>query len=249
MKSQTLPRYSIVIPAYQEGLYLENTLRLLYDYLKSSKLFEQTEVVIISADSTDSTHEIADSWSQKLKQANIIRPGQKVGKGRDLRVGMLAAKGDYILFMDADGATPLHHIKPFFELLETEEVDIVIGSRSLAKIHNKVPRKLMSLATNTLIRLMIDKSISDSQCGFKAFSKQARDVVFSRSVLLGWGIDFEILSIAKTHNQKVAQIPITDWKDPKGEDGLAGESKVAATTRTLKELFIVKSNLHKGCYK
>lgn len=241
--------YSIVIPAYQEGMYLENTLSELYNYLKSTELFEQTELVIVSADSTDSTHKIAESWRNKFNHANILRPGVKVGKGRDLRAGMLAAKGDYILFMDADGATPLHHIKPFFDLLESGEVDIVIGSRSLTKIHDKIPRKLMSLATNTLIRILIDRSVSDSQCGFKAFTGKARDIIFSRSVLLGWGIDFEILSIAKAHNQKVAQIPVNDWADPKGENGLAGESKAAAATRTLKELFRVKQNLIKGRYK
>lgn len=249
MKSQTLSQYSIVIPAYQEGMYLENTLSELYNYLKSSKLLEQTELVIVSADSTDSTHDIVDSWSKKFQSTNILRPGVKVGKGRDLRAGMLAAKGDYILFMDADMATPLHHIKPFFELLKSGEVDLVIGSRSLGKIHKKLARKIMSLATNTLIRLLVDRSISDSQCGFKAFTKQSKDVVFSRSVLVGWGIDFEILSIAKLHNQRVAQIPIDDWLDPKGENGLAGESKAAAATRTLKELLRVKVNLYKGRYK
>lgn len=251
MKKELTPpktTYSIVIPAYSEGEYIGATLQELADYLNDKSINKQTEIIVICADSADNTEQIARQQEKNFNQFTVITPGPKVGKGRDLRAGMQKAKGQFVLFMDADRATPLHHIMPFFEILASGEADIVIGTRSLSTMHSQFVRKAVSLGTNTLIRLFIDRSVADSQCGFKAFTQKSVKTIFSRSVIDGWGIDFEVIYIARIHKLNIAQIPVTDWKDPKDEDGLAGESKISATIKTLKELILVRKYAHRGIY-
>jgi dolichyl-phosphate beta-glucosyltransferase len=177
----------------------------------------------------------------------VIQPGSPVGKGRDVLVGMKAATGKKIIFMDADLATPLHHIKELTEKLDI--ADLVIGSRKFSATHSGF-RRVASSILNKFTRLLIGlHGIRDTQCGFKGFTASSADLIFNRQTILGWGFDIEILLIAKIHKLKILQIPIPDWKDPKGDLGLAGESTLSASFRTLREVLKIKINKVRGCYK
>lgn len=238
------PKLSIIIPAFQEAERIEETLDKLSQYIKKFAL-KEIEVLVVVADSPDGTASIARSKSKLFDSFRVVDAGPKVGKGRDVRTGIFEAVGDYKLFMDADLATPLHHLRAVQEKID-EGADVIIAVRNLSSIHTGL-RKVISAAGNLLVQLMLLPGIQDSQCGFKAFSKDAADELFSRQTILGWGFDMEILAIARMRGMKIAQIDAPDWSD-KPNGTFEGEVKTAAL-ETLGELFTIVWRKMRGVYK
>lgn len=224
----TRPELSIIVPAYMEADLIESSLDQLAAYLKIENLADNTEVIVVVADSPDNTAQLAKAQVTKFKNLKVIESGPKLGKGRDVKIGVMAASADYVLFTDADLATPLHHIKPALESLKNGS-NVVIGIRNLWKIHNAFSRKVNSVMANWLVRLFLLPSISDSQCGFKGFSRDAAHKLFEKLTVQGWAFDMELLVIAKAYKFKLTSMPIKDWHDPKIA-GLVGESTFLAGT-------------------
>jgi dolichyl-phosphate beta-glucosyltransferase len=240
---------SIVIPAYAEENFIKGTLDSLEAYLRSNNWLDSTEVIVVTADAPDKTVDIVKESIKVFPHNQHILPGARVGKGRDVKAGLAAAKGKYVLFMDADMATPLNYIKDAFEKLDGGS-DMAIGVRQINKMHKTLIRRTSSLLSNSIIRAFIGWNISDSQCGFKAFQQEALKVILPRSEIMGWGFDFEFIKIAKIHELKISTIAVPDWKDPKPEGtGLAGDSQLSAMKKTLKELLRVKRKQLSGDYK
>ena len=111
-KSNSQPELTIVIPAYKEEKRIGRTLDELAIFLRNDQLLKTiaVEVLVVSADSADKTHEIVISKNNKFDMLTLLKPGPKVGKGRDVQLGMLRAKGKVVIFMDADLATPLSYL-------------------------------------------------------------------------------------------------------------------------------------------
>ena len=163
---------------------------------------------------------------------------------------MLAAKGDYILFMDADMATPPRHIKPAFDKLEESGADLLIADRPLNKIHNTKSRRIKSVLSNLLIRFLATPGIKDTQCGFKLFKKEPAKKLFEPLETMAWGFDIEILVRARANHYKIETLKINDWFDPKEDKmGLVGESGLHALLSTLKELLVISFRRLSGHYK
>jgi len=213
MKSKQ-PDLSIVIPALAEEKRIGKTLDTLAHFLQTdaviSKLY--VEVVVVAADSTDKTHEIAQQKAKLFKQFTLLRPGPKVGKGRDVQYGMLRANGKAVLFMDADLATPLRYMARFYADYQAG-ADIVMGTRNLRKHHKSVLRRTIANAGNLLFRVAGGMWVEDSQCGFKLFSAAAAKLCFGRMTIQKWGFDMEILAIAKANHLSVQSHRINDWRD------------------------------------
>jgi glycosyltransferase involved in cell wall biosynthesis len=244
-------RYSIIIPAFCEASLIEENLKIVAKTLKEDKSrFDLTEMIVVAADGGDNTAELAQKQSQLFARFNLIKPGEKVGKGRDVRAGILAAQGDYILFLDADLATPAKHIKEAFDMLEGTGADLLIADRPLNKIHNTWSRRIKSVGSNILVRVLATPGIKDTQCGFKAFKKEVAHRLFEPLETLGWGFDVEILVRARVLGYRIVLLPINDWFDPKEDSmGLVGESSLRAYTHTLKELFVVAAKRLSGHYR
>jgi dolichyl-phosphate beta-glucosyltransferase len=243
-------KYSVVVPAYSEATIIEKSLIDLAEVLKTDKKrFDKTEIVVVVADSPDGTAELAAQQAALFTSFTLVEPGKKVGKGRDVRAGILASKGDYVLFTDADMATPPKHISKAFDYLE-DGVDMVIGVRPLARVHNTFFRRLRSVVSNIMIRVLAVPGISDTQCGFKAFRADIAKKLFTPLETMAWGFDIELLVRARVAHYKIKKIRITDWFDPKiGKMGLAGESEVHANLNTLKELLAISYKKFIGRYK
>ena len=240
---------SIVVPAYKEGAFIADTLQKLHAYLQEQSWLATTEVIVVTADADDETQAITASKIRIFDHFQHIQPGPRVGKGRDVKAGLTVAKGAFVLFMDADLATPLVHVRPAFELLE-KNGGMVIGVRHLNSMHKTFVRKVSSRLSNMIVKSLIGWDIADSQCGFKAFDKSALAVILPRSVVQGWGFDFEFIKIAKLHKLLITSLDIPDWHDPKPEGtGLAGDSQLAAMKQTFAELMSVKKNQKKGLYE
>ncbi len=235
------------MPSLREAVRITDSLDRIADYLNEKGMMSTTEVIVVAADGGDNTAELAEKAAPKFKMYSVIKPGPAIGKGRDVRLGMQAAKGKYVCFTDTDLATPVHHIKPMMAKLESG-VDMVIGQRNLSEIHNGALRRLSSMLSNALIQLLVARGISDTQCGFKGFRADARKTLFSIQQVNGWGFDFEVIALARRYGFSIETILIDDWKDPKGNEGLVGESPFAAMIKTLNELFSIKLRLIFGRY-
>lgn len=226
---------SLVIPAFAEGRYLPDTLRAIHRFLDERGWLSSTELVVVTADAADGTPELARRELSAFPLAQHLEPGPKLGKGRDVRVGMLAARGEVVLFMDADMATPLAHIAPAVAKIHAGD-DVVIGRRDLARMHHTLGRRLTSQLSNYLVRALLLPGIADTQCGFKAFHRSIVAELFEPLETMGWGFDLEILVRARSAGATIAELEVPDWADPKGDHGLAGERQWLARLRTLREL-------------
>jgi dolichyl-phosphate beta-glucosyltransferase len=238
---------TIVMPAYSEERRVGATLDELANFLKHDRFFKRknVEVLVVTADSIDKTKQIVLARKKLFKNFKLLKPGPPVGKGRDVQFGMLRAKGNFIVYMDADLATPLHHLERFYKACEHGS-DIVVGTRNLLRHHPTIVRRFISNIGNILFRIVGGVWIEDSQCGFKMFQQQACQLCFSKLTILGWGFDMEILTIAKVNKLSIKTYRISDWKDapfstfPKNVLLIAG--------RSLKELGIIAINRMRGVY-
>ncbi|QQR51931.1 glycosyltransferase [bacterium] len=239
---------SLIIPAYMEGKIIKQSLNTLADYLDAQHL-GQVEIIVVTADSPDGTTEQAQSVAGRFKHFRVHQLGARVGKGRDVRAGMLEAKGRYRLFMDADLATPLEHIAQSYELLKNG-APIVIAVRDLFSIHKGIFRKFMSSFGNLFIQALILPGIKDTQCGFKGFSAVAAEEIFPLQTMMGWSFDAEILKIARIHGYRITTINANDWHDPKtGDMGLVGDSPLKAAIKTFSDTIVIAINAVKGVYR
>lgn len=201
---------SLVIGAYQEAKRIGQSLDELATWLQSHD-YGAVEVVVVTADSPDGTADIVRSHAKKFASLHLVEPGPKMGKGRDIRDGMLAATGKVRLFMDADLATPLHHIDEAVAAIASGS-DVAIAVRDLSSSHTGV-RKFVSWGGNLLSRTLVAPDITDTQCGFKAFTAEAAETIFSRLTIMGWGFDMEVIAIAKAQGYQITTIPAPDWHD------------------------------------
>ncbi|MFZ2193680.1 MAG: glycosyltransferase [Candidatus Moraniibacteriota bacterium] len=241
------PFISVIIPTYNEAVKekeMEAHLNSIEAYFE--KIGKSYEVVIYLDGPTDNTPELVKEKIKDKKNFWIIEEKENKGKGYGIRKGFLAAHGEWRLWTDMDGATPISNLDNFIP--KFSEADIVIGSRDLknsnVKKHQPRWKELLGDAGNFLIQFMMGlRGIYDTQCGFKAFKEDVVNEVFPRTKVCRWGIDFEILMIAKKLNYKIVEVPVV-WID-------MGYSLVGfkGYLITLRELFKVWWNNIKGVYK
>jgi dolichyl-phosphate beta-glucosyltransferase len=239
---------SIIIPAYMEAAGIADDLEKLAAFLKTRD-YGTIEVLVVVADSPDGTAKIAESKAKLFQHFRVIHAGPRVGKGRDVRLGMFEARGRYRLFMDADLATPLTHLDDVHAAIQRGD-NIIIAVRDLWQIHKGILRKLMSSFGNIFIQILILPGIKDTQCGFKAFEADAAEAIFSRQTMLGWSFDAEVLLIARRLKYKIATFESPDWKDPKAANmGLVGDSPAKAAIKTLLDTVVIRLNAWTGHYR
>jgi dolichyl-phosphate beta-glucosyltransferase len=239
---------SIIIPAYREADKIGDTLEQLAAFL-ATRDYGNVEVLVVTADAPDGTADIAQGKANLFKNFHQVRPGPRVGKGRDVRLGMLEALGSRRVFMDADLSTPLKHLDDVQRLMD-EGHDVVIAVRDLIQIHKGFLRRFISKGGNLFIELLILPGIKDTQCGFKAFSAEAAGAIFSRQTMLGWSFDAEILLIARKLGYKIATFNAPDWHDTKLPGaGLTGDSPLKSAIKTLLDVVAIRWKAWTGVYK
>lgn len=242
------PDLSLVVLAYQEEARIGASLVELSAHLTRTGR-RNVEVVVVAASrldgTSDRTREIVQGKRPLFDDLRVVVPGRMAGKGRDARFGMLAARGRLRIFMDADLATPLHHLDASLDLLR-EGHDAVIGVRDLTSSHRGI-RKMISKVGNLLVQAVLLPGISDSQCGFKLFTASAAEQIFARQTIDGWGFDMEVLAIARTLGYRVGTHDVPDWTDIAG--GTFGHAAVTGTLQTLRDLMVIKWRVVRGGYE
>ena len=248
-------KLSIIIPTYNEVDRIANTLKQIHDYLESE--LDNYEIIVVDAESPDGTAKQASQSSNLFRYFKVVsagpKPAKRAVKGKQVKLGMLSAKGEYVMFMDADLATPLKYLSEVENLASTNK-PVGICVRDLQKSHTGV-RKLVSSFANFLVQLLILPGIKDTQCGFKAFRSDVARQVFSRQTIVGWGFDMEVLAVARQLGYQIDTINVPDWKDVQhGETDktkLSGSkfSALKAAIQTFPDLIKIKWGLMSGRYK
>lgn len=243
------PELSIVIPTYNEAGRIESTLDQLSEYLSKEKL--NAEVLVVDAQSPDGTSKIVESYAKKFKHFRLVdagpKPKGKFIKGRQVKIGMIEAEGQYVLFMDADLATPLKYISSAINELKTGK-QVAICVRDLQTSHKGL-RKLVSGGGNLLVQMMLLPGIKDTQCGFKAFSREATNAIFPLQTIDSWGFDMEVLAIARKRGYSIGLIEVPDWKDVKEGSKISGSSPIKASLQTFGDLLKIRWGFLRGRYK
>lgn len=197
--------FSVVIPAYNEEKDIGATLRSVREYLGSH--FSSFEIVVVDDASTDHTAGVV----QAIEGVQLMRYSPNRGKGYAVKTGMLAAKGDLVLFMDADNSTNITELDHFIPEMRTH--DIIIGSRatkgSAITVHQPSYKRWLGRLGNLVIRSILGLGIHDTQCGFKLFKKDTLSL-FRKQKLERWGFDFEILFLATRQGYRILESPI-NW--------------------------------------
>ncbi len=211
------PYLSIVIPAYNEEARLGNTLKRMLAYFDAQCL--PYEILVVSDGSTDGTADVVEQISGRRPNVLLLSYMPNRGKGYAVRYGMLRARGERILFSDADLATPIEEIEKLNARLDTGS-DIAIGSRDvlgseLVKRESLI-RELGGKTFNKLVRLLTVPGIHDTQCGFKLFTRSAAQAVFSRCQVDHFAFDVEALYLAtRVFTMSVAEVPVR-WAHQEG---------------------------------
>lgn len=203
------PRYSIIVPAYNERLRIGKTLEQILAHLRQESW--NAEIVVVDDGSRDDTFQIVSGFATANRQVRVIQNPGNQGKGYSVRNGMLNARGEILLFTDADLSSPIAEATKLFSALDGG-ADVAIGSRwldpSLQFQRQPLKRRIMSRVFNFYLRTLLGFSYRDTQCGFKAFSRRAAQMIFPRQRITRWGFDAEILYLAHRFHLKVAEVPV-----------------------------------------
>ncbi len=210
--------FSIVIPCFNEGGRIGETLRLTLDYLATNA--PDSELIVVNDGSTDATGAIA---RERLKTAQIaarlLENFPNRGKGAAVRSGLLAAQRPIGLFSDADLSTPLEETSRLIEPIASSEADIVFGSRALDRsligIRQPWRREQAGRVFNLLVRIATGLPFWDTQCGFKAFSLNVCRPIIEAAHIDGFAFDVELLYLAQRAGLRVREIPVR-WNHAEG---------------------------------
>ncbi len=238
------PKYSIVIPAYNESARIPATLTEVVSCLRRHGWV--AEVIVVNDGSTDTTAEVVRAFARTAPEVRLIEnPGNR-GKGYSVRSGMLAALGEVVMFTDADLSSPIDEAERLFAAI-AQGADIAIGSRwleSSRQTHRQpLYRQFFGRCFNAVTRAVMGLRFADTQCGFKAFTRQAAQTVFQLQTIERWGFDPEILFIALKRGLRVVEVPVS-W----GHDERTRMSYLKDGMKMLEEIATIRWNALRGRY-
>ncbi|MGH7867422.1 MAG: dolichyl-phosphate beta-glucosyltransferase [Candidatus Dormibacteraceae bacterium] len=200
---------SVVIPAYNEAERLPVTVEKIRDYLLKQN--ESFELILVDDGSADRTQVLMEELSEALSEVRMVALEQNRGKGRAIAEGVRVARGERILFSDADLSTPIEELFKLEQALEAG-ADIAIGSRAIrggAELEQHFYRRVMGRTLNLLVRIVLLRGLLDTQCGFKLFRAEVAHSLFEQLYTDGFAFDIEILRRAQQAGYRIAEVPVS----------------------------------------
>jgi dolichyl-phosphate beta-glucosyltransferase len=237
---------TVVIPAYNESLRISRYLSSIISYL--DRRGRSHEIIVVDDGSQDGTSAVVQALVTTSPRIRLVRLAHNRGKGYAVRTGMLQARGNLVLFADADGATAIQELERL-EAALAAGVDLAIGSRTLAAhlkgytVVARWHRTVLGNAFNRIVRHLGVHGFSDTQCGFKLFRREIAQDLFSVACVDSYGFDLEILYIAVRRGYRITEVPL-NWSDQPG-------SKVSVLRdglRMLYDLLAVRRRYAAGRY-
>jgi dolichyl-phosphate beta-glucosyltransferase len=203
------PKFSIVIPSYNEELRLPATLDKIAAYVHRNE--RPTEVIVVDDGSKDRTVEVATAYRSQIPRLRVVSNGVNRGKGYSVRHGMLEARGEFVIFTDADLSSPIEEADKLLVGLASG-FDVAIGSRaldrSLIEVHESAFREFAGIIFNKIVRIILRLPFVDTQCGFKGFRRERCRILFEQQRIERFGFDPELLYLARHHGLKSVEIPV-----------------------------------------
>ncbi len=204
---------SIVIPAYNEEQRIGTTLEKIRDFLAEQPY--RAEIIVADDGSRDRTIPVAEE--KQINGLRIVKNERNMGKGAATRNGIMAARGELILFSDADLSTPIEEVNKLIRAIE-EGNDVAFGSRALPEsniiVHQPFYRETMGRIFNLFVRLIVLRGVKDSQCGFKLFRAEVARKVFAEQQLSGFAFDVEVLLLARKHGYTIKEVAVSWINSP-----------------------------------
>jgi dolichyl-phosphate beta-glucosyltransferase len=239
-------RVSFVIPAKDEEGRLGASLERLVAFVRAQPY--ESEVIVVDDGSSDRTADIAREFERNAPpnvSVRLLQHEVNRGKGAAVRTGVLAATGEYILYMDADLAVPPEEVPRLIALLDAG-ADVAAGTRvqpggfdmrASQPAYRRIGGRLFAIARRRLLLSQVE----DTQCGFKGFRREAAHDIYPRSRLDGWSFDTELLYIAQRLKLSVREVPV-QWRHMEGSRFKLG---VGSSLRELRDLLRIRW-LHRG---
>ena len=238
---------SIIVPAYNEATRLGNSLRAIVTYLNEN--FPDAELIVVDDGSSDKTAQIA---RERLDEGGNLRTSlisykSNLGKGRAVRLGLQAARGEIALFSDADLSTPISESPKLIEPIETDVCDVAFGSRALDReligVRQSWRREQGGRVFNLAVRLATGLPFWDTQCGFKAFRMSVCRPLIEAATIDRFGFDVELLYLAYKAGLRLKEIPVR-WDHNEGSKiNLASDS-----IKMLGEVGLIRQQARRGVY-
>jgi len=205
-----------VLPAYNERERIAGTLDRILAH--ATERGWKVEVIVVNDGSSDDTAEIVGEYTRKHPALRLLdNPGNR-GKGYSVRNGMLQARGDVLLFSDADLSSPIEEADKLFAAI-AKGADIAIGSRWLDRQlqirRQPLHRQLFGRIFNLALRIILGLQFRDTQCGFKAFTRRSAQAIFPLQKIERWGFDPELLYLARKFGFAVSEVPVA-WSHREG---------------------------------
>lgn len=211
-----MSKISVIIPAFNEVDRLPATLDSVYEFLSTKE--NQFEIVVVDDGSSDNTAQLVRDYSKAHPNVRVVSYENNRGKGYAVRTGMMEADGEYLIYNDADGSSPIEEIDKLIASID-EGNDIAFGSRAKPDEQRKVDalayRKYIGNTFNLIVQTLILPGIHDTQCGFKMFRGAVAKDIFSVARIDGFAFDVEILYIGKLRQYKLDEVPI-NWSNVEG---------------------------------
>ncbi len=233
---------SLIIPAYNEEERLLDSLQQIADFVGSQKY--SSEVLIVENGSTDDSYAVAEDFCKSHATFSVHHMSAK-GKGLAVRWGMLAAKGNYRMMLDADLSMPVDQINRFFPP-QLDPVDISIASREApGAIRYDEPnyRHIGGRLMNGIIRLLAIPGLQDTQCGFKCFRSEVAEDLFLNQKMKGWSFDVELLYIAQMRGYSIEELPVPWYYRDQSH-----VRPIPDSLQMILDLFTIRRNAGQGSY-
>jgi dolichyl-phosphate beta-glucosyltransferase len=238
---------SIIIPAYNESARLGKTIETVVDYMRRN--YPDGEVIVVDDGSADNTATLARQMlaGNDPLRTSVISYKSNLGKGRAVRLGMLAARGDVALFSDADLSTPITEAPKLFDPIVNNECDVAFGSRALDRsligVHQSWRREQGGRVFNLAVRLATGMPFWDTQCGFKAFKMSAFRPLVQAATVDRFGFDVELLYLGYRAGLRLREVPVR-WDHNEG-------SKISLFSDSFKmlgEVGMIRQQARRGVY-
>ncbi len=212
---------SIILPSYNEGKCLPNSVEKIYYCLRT--ITDSFEIIISDDGSSDNTLSFDWAWYKKERNVLYLRSESNYGKGKALRKGFSIAKGNVILFMDADLPIDLSAIVEVIAILRSGTVDVVYGDRKLMLSiiigSGTLRRRISSKVVNLFVQQVLLPNVHDTQCPLKGFNYSALKAINEMAVIDGYSTDIELLYLAIKQKMKMQNIPVK-WYDLRAKPSL-----------------------------
>jgi glycosyltransferase involved in cell wall biosynthesis len=218
--NETQPRLSLVVPAFNEEARIGSSLERIGAYLDG--IGYASEVIVVDDGSREPGLRAAEASLQRLPASvpgSFLRHEVNRGKGAAVRTGCLAARGQYVAFIDADLASPPEDLPALLAALDAG-ADVAIGVRnqddgSDMRSQRSLPRKLAGQLYTFVMRTLLLPDIGDSQCPLKAFKRPAAQRLFRLQRIDTWAFDAELLFLASRLGLRVEKTPVR-WQAMEG---------------------------------